>query len=211
MSAELIASSAFACNVPGCAKRFAVRSNMTRHMKTHGDAALTSPTDASGSSSPLSTTRPLEFQVPLVGAGSEYFAPRTLRWVPESLTPASNIETLRDRADRQEFGSVSPRSPRSRPPIVIRPGSSTSAGSSSVAFSPGLSTSEEDEEDEVMQSMPVVSMPLPPVVPSSLPTPVPSSSSSSPSSSPRAHLEERNSYIEAPPYPYHPSCVSFHL
>jgi hypothetical protein len=54
----LCASSAFACNVPGCAKRFAVRVNMTRHMKIHA---------------------------------SEYFAPRTLRWVPESLTPASSI------------------------------------------------------------------------------------------------------------------------
>jgi hypothetical protein len=136
--------------------------DMIRHKKTRGDAALTSPIEASGSSSSLSTTRPLEFQVPIVGAGPEHFAPRALRWIPESLPPASNIEALRDRADRQELGSVSPRSPRPRPPIGIRPGSSTSVGSSSVAFSRGASISEADKEEKAMRSMPLIVMPVVP-------------------------------------------------
>jgi hypothetical protein len=152
MSVELIASLAFACPVPGCSKRFAVRSSVTRHIKTHGDAALASPPEASGSSCLLSATQFPGFGVPPVGAGSESFAPRTLHWVPESLTPASNTEALRDRADRQQHESASPRSPRSRSPIRIRPGSSASAESSSVDLYSGVSTPEEDDDDEAKRA-----------------------------------------------------------
>jgi hypothetical protein len=59
------------------------------------------------------------------------------------------------------------RPPRSRSPIGVRPVSSASAGSSSVAFYPGVSTSKEDDGGEDMQSTTLFSIPA---IPALLPT-----------------------------------------
>jgi hypothetical protein len=190
-------------------------------MRIHGAAgiaALARRPDRSAHTTELYSDetgpRQFGFEEPVIApTPSSWRAPARLKWIPDSLSMNHNITGLRARADVADakVESVSPVSSHDHL-SSLRPASSASSGGSSTHASEVIvSPHEQHAANAVMQSMPTVPVPLPPVVPSSL---VPSSTFASSSSSPsplselkHLDLEERNSFARTAQYPYHPSHV----
>jgi hypothetical protein len=149
-------TTAFPCGFPGCHRSFTVRSNATRHLRTHG-VLPTSPTD------PPPAPYIVGFSTPTVMPPSlpnhqMSKAPFKLQWMPQSLSTRTNAGTLTS-----------------------------------------LSDAESDSDDAMETETNVdwrsaLSIPLRPVIPSSYTRDIDA-------------FEERNSYLDAKPYPYHPSQV----
>ncbi|KAF9467886.1 hypothetical protein BDZ94DRAFT_1155062 [Collybia nuda] len=147
----------YPCVFPGCSRAFAVRSNATRHLRTHGAIPVTPH--------PTSTPYVVHFNTPTV--------------VPPSSSSPSTVN--------HEMASV-PYHVRWMPPSLT---SRTNAGALT-----SISDVEYDSDDtlEVSESIDwrsALSIPLPPIIPFSC-------------TSDTNALEERNSYLDAKPYPYHP-------
>lgn len=88
---NLIYHAAWPCEVPGCKRTFAVRSNAKRHLRTHG---VFPPQDQSESAS---TPYTVSFDPPKVSADIPHQLseqPITIRWVPQSLAMRRNAEAL---------------------------------------------------------------------------------------------------------------------
>ncbi|KAG9221900.1 hypothetical protein CCMSSC00406_0005725 [Pleurotus cornucopiae] len=88
-------SKPFPCTVQGCNKRFAVRSNAKRHLRTHG--IIPSPP----TNDPEPTPYIVDFNDPVVLPPSyspqsqSLKGPTKLHWVPPSLATRTNVKSLR--------------------------------------------------------------------------------------------------------------------
>ncbi|KAF4564536.1 hypothetical protein EYR40_010702 [Pleurotus pulmonarius] len=86
-------SKPFPCTVQGCNKRFAVRSNAKRHLRTHG--IIPSPC----TNDPEPTPYVVDFNDPVILPPS--YSPQSqslkgkLQWVPPSLATRTNVKSLR--------------------------------------------------------------------------------------------------------------------
>src|SRR6266576_316431 len=207
---------AYPCTFPGCNRKFAVRSNAKRHLRTHGIIPAPAPTSSSlGSSS--TTPYVVGFSPPTIVPPPEgemhqmRRAPFTLKWMPPSLSKMSNAGMLRpvsdvedSDADDDEYDGF------------------LTLSSNTMEESTGPQT-EEGGSCRVLKRGPnregrsALSIPLRPVVPTSPPLPLPTlrcapfalaiSSCGGVNSDCYARYEERNSFREAGSHPYHPAQV----
>ncbi|KAL0959616.1 hypothetical protein HGRIS_011319 [Hohenbuehelia grisea] len=172
-------SKPFPCTFSGCSKRFAVRSNAKRHLRTHG--IIPGPPDSAPLPYVVDFSAPIVAQDPMSDAheaGQSQLArvqPR-LQWIPASLASRTNVASLRSRRSPSEALSAS--------------GSDEASDVTDDGFDDFGALRGRDNEDGLLEQ--VLSIPLPPVIPSTC-------------EEDGEHYEERNSYAEAGLYPYHSS------
>lgn len=85
---------AYPCGFPGCMKTFAVRSNATRHLRTH--KALSNPIPKTSAGYAVNFDEPVVLD-PVVGSTPKPKKP--LKWVPQSLSTRSNVDELQSASD----------------------------------------------------------------------------------------------------------------
>ncbi|KAF9010217.1 hypothetical protein BDQ17DRAFT_1235212 [Cyathus striatus] len=180
----------YICEYPGCQRRFGVRSNAKRHLRTHGVI----PQSANA---PGQTPYNVGFSPPVVNmpsASGYELAPANnykIRWMPPSLTTRTNASGLRQVSEQEAI----------------------SDDSNDDDDVPGSSQSGLRGGSRRVDSL--LSIPLQPAIPSPCRAPEPcacsrclSGISSHYSPEPDdASFEERNSFAPAGSYPYHPSQV----
>ncbi|KDQ58542.1 hypothetical protein JAAARDRAFT_128575 [Jaapia argillacea MUCL 33604] len=171
----------YKCHVEGCNKAFAVRSNAKRHLRVHG----INPSSAAFAKQPANTVSRFAtaYEAPPNSYGGsspsdpiaqiQVPVPKNLKWVPLSLATRTNAHELK-REDSVE---------------VEADYSSTSEDLGELGDDDGGGMTTGGSAD----SSPLLSVPLPPVVPNWHGD---------------SDYEERNSYAETGAYPYHPSQVS---
>jgi hypothetical protein len=212
MGHQLTVIIAYGCPVSSCQKYFAVRSNMTRHLKTHGAEGAVARKNlnwqADVSSGVMQTGLTLGFQEPqTIPSPTTWPQPQNYKWVqvPGSLATRTNIGALRQRAaSSSSLSGSSSTTSMTQARLSTSPSSSTDQRGSRRTRSPF-------DDDEAFLSMPMLSSPLPPVTPS------PPNAAALLAASPpelvdyivsNGGIEERDSYARYDPYPYHPSQVS---
>ena len=117
-------STAFPCGFPGCNRRFGVRSNAKRHLRTHGVVPTTPAANLSSTDAPYvvgfcppmilvpQSSSHQQSQLHSVEGGEDFspdmnmanIQPQSqvrLRWMPPSLTTRTNAGSLREVRDRQ--------------------------------------------------------------------------------------------------------------
>ncbi|KAF8635463.1 hypothetical protein AX15_000438 [Amanita polypyramis BW_CC] len=210
----------YPCTFPGCTRKFAVRSNAKRHLRTHGVIpAPTATTSSPGSSStvpyvvgfnPPTIVEPSEAETHQMKRG-----PFTLKWMPPSLSAMMNASKLRTISDVEE--SDIDEEDDEYDELLVRRASSTEEENVIFRNQQG----EKAIKRELNRSGRLaLSIPLRPVVPTSPSLPLPTSRCA-PLNLPNplcggvnyeccARYEERNSFREAGSHPYHPSQVYFH-
>ncbi|KAK2461210.1 hypothetical protein APHAL10511_006737 [Amanita phalloides] len=201
----------YPCTYPGCTRKFAVRSNAKRHLRTHGiipAPASSSPGASSTASYVVGFNPPTIVPPPEGEIHQTRRAPVTLKWMPPSLHNVSNAVRLKSISDVEESDV------------------DDDDDEYDDLLTPLTSSTKEDEggpyniagRDPYRSGRLALSIPLRPVVPTSpsLPLPIsrcvplnltipPCVNGGGANSECYARYEERNSFREAGSFPYHPS------